>query len=81
MPYWEQDGLKFHYSERGQAYVDSVKGIIQKNNLDVADGAVFRDEPMAFIFAAADQDAAAKTRYVGSMNYSSKATRTSWTLT
>jgi hypothetical protein len=43
------------YSERGQAYVDQVKGIIQKNNLDIADGAVFRDEPRSFIFAAEDK--------------------------
>jgi len=42
------DGL-LSYSERGQAYVDSLKGIIRKNNLDVADRAVFRDEPMRFI--------------------------------
>jgi Bax protein len=55
------EGLK-NYSERGQAYVDSVKNVIQKNSLDIADSAVFRDEPMSFIFAAADQAAAAKVR-------------------
>ena len=55
------EGLK-KYSERGQAYVDQIKGIIQKNNLDIADDAVFRNEPRSFIFAAADQAAAAKVR-------------------
>jgi len=55
------DGLK-SYSERGQAYVDTLKGIIRANNLDIADNAVFRDEPMSFIFAAADQAEAEKVR-------------------
>jgi len=55
------DGLK-SYSERGQAYVDSLKGIIRANNLDIADNAIFRDEPMSFIFAAADQADADKVR-------------------
>ncbi len=55
------EGLK-SYSERGQAYVDQLKGIIRTNDLDIADNAVLRDEPMSFIFAAADQAAAAKVR-------------------
>ena len=55
------EGLK-SYSERGQKYVDTLKGIIRVNGLDVADGAVFRDEPMRFILGAADQAAAAKLR-------------------
>jgi uncharacterized FlgJ-related protein len=55
------EGLK-SYSERGQAYVDTLKGIIRVNNLDVADGAVFRDEPMRFVLGASDQAAAAKLR-------------------
>jgi len=55
------DGLK-KYSERGQAYVDSLKSIIKTNSLDLTDNAVFRDEPMSFIFAAKDQAAAAKVR-------------------
>ena len=55
------EGLK-SYSERGQAYVDTLKGIIRSNGLDIADKAVFRDEPMGFILAAADQAAAAKAR-------------------
>ena len=54
-------GLK-SYSERGQAYVDTLKGIIKANNLDIADNAVFRDEPMRFIFTADDQAAAEKMR-------------------
>ena len=55
------DGLK-SYSERGQAYVDTLKGIIRVNNLDIADGAVFRDEPMRFVLGAADQAEAVKLR-------------------
>jgi Bax protein len=55
------EGLK-SYSERGQTYVDTLKGIIRVNSLDVADGAVFRDEPMRFILGAVDQAAAAKLR-------------------
>jgi len=55
------EGLK-SYSERGQAYVDTLKGIIRVNSLDAADGAVFRDEPMRFILSATDQTAAAKLR-------------------
>ena len=55
------EGLK-SYSERGQAYVDTLKGIIRVNNLDVADGAVFRDEPMRFVLGASGQVAAAKLR-------------------
>lgn len=55
------DGLK-SYSERGQAYVDTLKGIIRVNNLHVADDAVFKDEPMRFVLGATDQEAAAKLR-------------------
>jgi uncharacterized FlgJ-related protein len=39
------DGLT-SYSERGQAYVDTLKSIIRVNGLDIADDAVFRDEEM-----------------------------------
>ncbi len=42
------DGL-IRYSERGQEYVDTLKGIIRKNKLDLADDAVFRDEPVRFV--------------------------------
>jgi Bax protein len=42
------DGL-LSYSERGQDYVDSLKGMIRHNKLDSADDAVFRDEPMRFL--------------------------------
>lgn len=45
------DGL-VRYSERGQAYVDTLKGIIRVNRLEIADDAVFRDEPMRFMVSA-----------------------------
>jgi len=45
------DGL-IRYSERGQAYVDTLKGVIRVNKLDIADDAVFRDEPMSFLLSA-----------------------------
>ena len=54
-------GLK-KYSERGQAYVDTLRSIIRVNGLDVADNAVFRDEPMRFVLGASDPAAAAKLR-------------------
>jgi uncharacterized FlgJ-related protein len=54
-------GLK-SYSERGQAYVDTLKGIIRVNKLDIADDAVFKNEPMQFVLGAADQAAAEKLR-------------------
>lgn len=52
------DGL-IRYSERGQEYVDTLKGIIRVNKLDIADDAAFRDEPMRFVVGAADEVAAA----------------------
>jgi Bax protein len=55
------DGL-IKYSERGQEYVDTLKGIIRVNKLDVADDAVFRDEPMRFLVSAPGDEAAAKLR-------------------
>ena len=55
------DGL-IRYSERGQEYVDTLKGMIRVNNLDVADGAKFRDEAMRFIVGAEDAAAAAELR-------------------
>ncbi len=55
------DGL-IRYSERGQAYVDILKGIMRVNKLDIADNAVFRDEPMSFIVSADDEAAAATLR-------------------
>lgn len=55
------DGLK-RYSERGQAYVDTLKGIIRTNDLDMADDAEFRDEPVSFIWGAADEAAAEELR-------------------
>jgi len=55
------DGL-IRYSERGQEYVDTLKGMIRKNGLEIADAAVFRDEPLRFLVAAGDPDAAAALR-------------------
>ena len=54
------DGLT-SYSERGQDYVDSLKGMIRVNKLDVADGAEFRDEPLRFLVGA--EDAAEKEKF------------------
>ena len=47
---------------RGQEYVDTLKGIIRVNDLDVADDAVFRDEPMRFAVGAESEEAAATLR-------------------
>ena len=55
------DGL-LHSSERGQEYVDTLKGIIRVNKLDIADDAVFRDEPMSFMVPAESAAEAAKLR-------------------
>lgn len=55
------DGLT-RYSERGQAYVDTLKGIIRVNKLDIADNAVFRDEPTRYVVPAEDPADAAKLR-------------------
>lgn len=50
------DGL-VSYSERGQEYVDTLKGMIRVNGLDAADGATFRDEPMRLLVAEDPQTA------------------------
>jgi len=55
------DGL-IKYSERGQEYVDTLKGIMRVNRLTIADDAVFRDEPMRFIVGAEDEPAAVELR-------------------
>jgi uncharacterized FlgJ-related protein len=55
------DGL-IRYSERGQEYVDTLKGMIRVNNLDIADNAVFRDEPMRFAVGVEDEAAAEELR-------------------
>jgi uncharacterized FlgJ-related protein len=52
------DGL-VRYSERGQEYVDALKGMIRVNGLDIADDAVFRDEPMRFILTEGTPEEAA----------------------
>jgi len=55
------DGL-IRYSERGQEYVDTLKGIIRVNKLDVADRAEFRDEPVRFVVGAENDQAAEELR-------------------
>lgn len=55
------DGL-IRYSERGQEYVDTLKGIIRVNGLDIADDAVFRDEPLRFSIGVEDEAAAEALR-------------------
>jgi uncharacterized FlgJ-related protein len=55
------DGL-IRYSERGQAYVDTLKGIIRVNRLDIADDAVFRDETLHFLVGAEDSESAEALR-------------------
>jgi Bax protein len=55
------DGL-LRYSERGQDYVDSLKGMIRSNGLNRADDATFRDEPIRFLVAGGDADNAAQVR-------------------
>jgi Bax protein len=52
------DGL-VRYSERGQEYVDSLKGMIRVNGLEIADDAVFRDEPMRFLLSEGTPEEAA----------------------
>jgi len=55
------DGL-LKYSERGQEYVDSLKGMIRANKLNLADDAVFRDEPLRFMISEPDPEAAARLK-------------------
>jgi uncharacterized FlgJ-related protein len=55
------DGL-IRYSERGQKYVDTLKGIIRVNKLDIADGAIFKDEPLRFFVGVENEERAAELR-------------------
>ena len=55
------DGL-IAYSERGQQYVDTLKGIMRVNNLTIADDAVFRDEPLRFFLGAESPEKAAELK-------------------
>ena len=55
------DGL-IKYSERGQKYVDTLKSVIRVNHLDIADDAVFRDEPIRFLVGAGSPERAAEIR-------------------
>ena len=55
------DGL-IAYSERGQAYVDTLKSIIRVNNLALADSAELRAAPRRFIVGAEDPEDAARIR-------------------
>jgi len=50
------------YSELGDKYVNTLKSIIRVNQLDIADDAVLRDEPMSFVMGAADDAAAVALR-------------------
>lgn len=50
------------YSERGQKYVDSLKGIMRVNNLYIADQAVFRDEPLRFLLTEQSWEDVEKTK-------------------
>jgi len=55
------DGL-LRYSERGQEYVDGLKGIIRSNHFDAADTAVFREEPLRFYVGAESPEDAEQLR-------------------
>ncbi len=55
------EGL-IRYSERGQEYVDTLKGIIRVNGLAIADDATFRDESMRFAVGAESVEKAAELR-------------------
>ena len=55
------DGL-ISYSERGQKYVDTLKGIMRVNNLTIADDAVFRDEPLRFLLGAENPEKVAELK-------------------
>ena len=55
------DGL-LSYSERGQAYVDDLKGIIRVNKLEAADRASLREEPLRLTVGADGPEAAAELR-------------------
>ncbi|GAB3278800.1 glucosaminidase domain-containing protein [Parahaliea aestuarii] len=55
------DGL-LSYSERGKEYVDSLKGMIRHNHLNMADDAVLRDEPVRFLLNEDGADKAAALR-------------------
>ncbi len=55
------DGL-LRYSERGEDYVKSLKGIIRANHLDAADTAVFRDEPLRFLISEQSPEGVVETR-------------------
>jgi uncharacterized FlgJ-related protein len=55
------DGL-ISYSERGQEYVDTLKGIIRVNGLEIADDAILRDEPRRFLVGAENPEDAERLR-------------------
>jgi len=50
------------YSERGQEYVDTLQSIMRVNKLDLADNAVFRDEPLYFLLSEQTQEDVEKTK-------------------
>lgn len=47
------------YSEKGQEYVKTLQGIIRVNQLDIADSARLRDEPLTLIVSVDTEDEAA----------------------
>jgi uncharacterized FlgJ-related protein len=55
------DGL-IAYSEHGQKYVDTLKGIMRVNNLTIADDAVFRDESLRFFVGAESPEKAVELK-------------------
>ena len=55
------DGL-LRYSERGEEYVKSLKGIMRVNRLIRADDAVFRDEPLRFLLSEETPEDVEKTK-------------------
>ncbi len=50
------------YSERGSEYVKTLQGIIRHNNLQIADQATLRDEPMRFLVGAENDSDADRIR-------------------
>jgi len=64
------DGLQ-RYSERGQEYVDDLKGLIRSNRFDLADAATQRDEPLGFAFGVPGEEAAREAReWIGELRKS-----------
>ena len=56
-------GTLTKYSEEGQTYVDTLKGIIKTNKLDIADSARLRDEPPTLIVAVDTEEEVAEMHH------------------